>query len=122
MGARWSHNWQQGGPIGLASDTQVQLRRRTDHSEFSLTEFFRTERIDNGSAKFIHEHEVQKWLDVRRCQDITGLWGNVSNLNRPPLPYEDTNLLRALQDTVWYLPRRSRRRSLFLCPRSPSSV
>lgn len=75
-----------------------------NHSEFSLTEFFRTKRDDNGTAKFIHEHEVQKWLDVLRGQDITGLWANVSNLNRPPLPYEDTNLLRALQHTVWYLP------------------
>lgn len=75
-----------------------------NHSEFSLTEFFRTKRDDEGNPQFIHEHEVQKWLDVLRGQDITGLWGNVSNLNRPPLPFEDTNLLRALQHTVWYLP------------------
>lgn len=74
-----------------------------NHSEFSLTEFFRTTK-EHGAAKFIHEHQVQKWLDVLRGQDITGLWASVSNLNRPPLPFEDTNLLRALQHTVWYLP------------------
>lgn len=74
-----------------------------NHSEFSLTEFFRTTK-EHSSPKFIHEHEVQKWLDVLRGQDIAGLWANVSNLNRPPLPFEDTNLLRALQHTVWYLP------------------
>lgn len=74
-----------------------------NHSEFSLTEFFKTERAD-GTPKFIHEREVQKWLDLLRGQDVTGLWANVSSTHRPPLPYEDTNLLRALQHTIWYLP------------------
>jgi len=73
-------------------------------SEFSLTEFFRTERDLADTPKFLHEIEVQKWLDLLRGQDITGLWASVSSQNRPPLPYEDTNLLRALQHTVWYLP------------------
>lgn len=73
-------------------------------SEFSLTEFFRTERLLDDTPRFVHEHEVQKWLDLLRGQDITGLWASVSNQNRPPLPYEDTNLLRALQHTVWYMP------------------
>ncbi|MBV9766570.1 MAG: hypothetical protein JOZ48_17115, partial [Acidobacteriaceae bacterium] len=73
-------------------------------SEFSLTEFFRTERLIDDTPRFIHQDEVQKWLDLLRGQDIAGLWANVSNLNRPPLPYEDSNLLRALQHTVWYLP------------------
>lgn len=74
-----------------------------NHSEFSLTEFFKTERADGG-PKFVHEREVQKWLDLLRGQDVTGLWANVSSTHRPPLPYEDTNLLRALQHTIWYLP------------------
>jgi hypothetical protein len=72
-------------------------------SEFSLTEFFRTQKGEDGTPRFIHESEVQKWLDLLRGQDIAGLWANVSTRNRPPLPYEDTNLLAALQHTVWYL-------------------
>jgi len=72
-------------------------------SEFSLTEFFRTDKAP-GQPKFVHQTEVQRWLDLLRGQDITGLWANVSNQQRPPLPYEDTNLLAALQHTVWYLP------------------
>lgn len=72
-------------------------------SEFSLTEFFRTEKQD-GIDVFTHKQEIQKWLDLLRGQDITGLWANVANNQRPPLPFEDTNLLRALQHTVWYLP------------------
>lgn len=73
-------------------------------SEFSLTEFFRTEKVVEEIPRFIHEQAVQKWLDLLRGQDITGLWANVSNQHRPPLPYEDTNLLQALQHTLWYMP------------------
>jgi hypothetical protein len=72
-------------------------------SEFSLTEFFRIEK-DSKPPRFAHESEVQKWLDLIRGQDLTGLWADVSTTNRPPLPFEDVNLLTALQHTVWYLP------------------
>lgn len=73
-------------------------------SQFSLTEFFRTEREGDDPPRFVHEHEVQKWLDLLRGQDVAQLWSSVSNKVRPPLPYEDTSLLVALQHTVWYLP------------------
>ncbi|MCP3878905.1 MAG: GIY-YIG nuclease family protein [Sulfitobacter sp.] len=80
-----------------------------NQSEFSLTEFFRTERTvdssgNEGPPVFLHAQDVQRWLNVLRGQDITGLWASVSAQNRPPLPYEDLNLLRALQHTVWYMP------------------
>lgn len=75
-----------------------------NYSEFSLSEFFKTEKGDDGVATFVHQKDVQKWLDLLRGQDITGLWSKVSNSHRPPLPYEDPNLLRALQHTIWYLP------------------
>lgn len=73
-------------------------------SEFSLSEFFKTEKNADGIATFVHQVDVQKWLDLLRGQDISGLWSNVSNTHRPPLPFEDPNLLRALQHTIWYLP------------------
>lgn len=72
-------------------------------SEFSLTEFFRTKKDDNNPV-FIHENEVQKWLDLLRGQDLSDLWAAVSANNRPPMPFADVNLLTALQHTVWYLP------------------
>ncbi len=73
-------------------------------SEFSLTEFFRTKEDEGGNPFFIHENEVQKWLDLLRGQDLSDLWAAVSELNRPPMPFADANLLTALQHTVWYLP------------------
>ena len=75
-----------------------------NQSQFSLTEFFRTERDDANVPRFIYEGSVQKFLDVLRGQDVTGLWSHVANLKAPPLPYEDSSLLRALQHTIWYLP------------------
>jgi hypothetical protein len=83
---------------------QLKEAALNNQSQFSLTEFFRTERHEDGTRHFAHEGDVQKWLDLLRGQDIAGLWASVSSQNRPPLPYEDTNLLRALQHTVWYLP------------------
>ena len=73
-------------------------------SEFSLTEFFRTDKSDKKNHVFVHENEVQKWLDLLRGQDLSDLWAAVSATNRPPMPFADTNLLTALQHTVWYLP------------------
>lgn len=78
-------------------------------SEFSLTEFFRTDTVQGpdgvvGAATFIHEAQIQRWLNLLRGQDISGLWASVSSQVKPPLPYEDKNLLEALQHTIWYLP------------------
>ena len=72
-------------------------------SEFSLTEFFRTKKSGKVPV-FIHENEVQKWIDLLRGQDLSELWTVVSTSIAPPMPYADTNLLTALQHTVWYLP------------------
>jgi hypothetical protein len=80
---------------------EVALNNR---SEFSLTEFFKTEKREAGAPKFKHERDVQKWLDLLRGQDINSLWANVANQKRPPLPFENLDLLTALQHTVWYLP------------------
>jgi hypothetical protein len=77
---------------------------RNNLSEFSLTEFFRTSKDDDGQPVFLHENEVQKWLDLLRGQDLSDLWAAVSVNQRPPMPFADVNLLTALQHTVWYLP------------------
>jgi len=75
-----------------------------NQSEFSLTEFFRTEKREDSSPQFVHEPHIQKWLDLLRGQDIKGLWAKVASHQRPPLPFEDSSLLVALQHTVWYMP------------------
>ena len=83
---------------------ELRAKALNNQSEFSLTEFFKAKKDADGNLKFVHEKDVQRWLDLMRGQDIAELWASVSSQHRPPLPYEDTNLLRALQHTVWYLP------------------
>jgi len=72
-------------------------------SEFSLTEFFRTKK-DGDKLVFVHINEVQKWVDLLRGQDLSDLWATVSTSHRPPMPFADSNLLTALQHTIWYMP------------------
>jgi hypothetical protein len=80
----------------------------TDNNEFDLNEFFKAERSSDQSNRrfrFVHEVEVQKWLNLIRGQHlpydprISG-----ASKNRPPIPFEDIRLLGALRHTLWYLP------------------
>lgn len=80
----------------------------TNENEFDLNEFFKAEKAPHDSPKkyrFIHEADVQKWLNLIRGQHlpydprISG-----ASKNRPPIPYEDIRLLGALRHTLWYLP------------------
>lgn len=80
----------------------------SDNNEFDLNEFFRAERAKSGSQRkfqFVHEIDVQKWLNLIRGQHlpydprISG-----ASKNRPPIPFEDLRLLGALRHTLWYLP------------------
>ena len=73
-------------------------------AEFSLTEFFKTEKAEGGVPVFRHEREVQKWLDLLRGQELSSMWSALSSSTPPPMPFEDKNLLAALQHTIWYLP------------------
>lgn len=91
-----------------------------DMDGFDLNEFFRAEVVRDregangckaggiakgkGSATFVHEKAVQKWLDIIRGK--TPIYGdNSSPLNRPvPLPFEDTRLLDLCAHTMWFLP------------------
>jgi len=112
---RAKKNWKSPGPSPYVALPQMHLLAYempellkevalNNRSEFSLTEFFRTEKQDDGTFKFKHINEVQKWVNLLQGQDIQGLWSSVSTTNRPPLPFEDVNLLTSLQHTVWYMP------------------
>lgn len=75
---------------------------------FDMNEFFKVSRVDSKKDedfRFTHELEVQKWLDLIRGAHIpydASLQGNAGP--RPPLPFEDTNLLGTLRHNLWFLP------------------
>ena len=76
-----------------------------EFDEFDLNEFFKAEG-KGEEAKFKHENEVQKWLDLIRGSYLPS---SVDDLKlgqdkRPPMPYSDTRLLNILMHTLWFLP------------------
>ncbi|HNO79717.1 MAG TPA: GIY-YIG nuclease family protein [Phycisphaerae bacterium] len=81
-----------------------QVAEMGEFNEFDLNEFFRAEG-EGDAAKFMHEDEVQKWLDL-----IRGAYkgATVDDLklgkDKPPLPFSDARLMGVLNHTFWFLP------------------
>ena len=77
-------------------------------NEFDLNEFFKAESVEiDGirSYRFIHEEDVQKWLNLIRGHHLPyDLSVGNKNDHRPPVPFQDLRLLGALRHTLWYLP------------------
>lgn len=80
-------------------DEMREVARRED-AEFSLNEFFRAER-DGDCFRFVHEEEVQAWLDMQRGAKARTI---SMRLGRSRFPFSDPTLLDALNHTLWYLP------------------
>lgn len=85
-------------------DSLRAMIRNTGQNEFSLNEFFKAKKNDSGEYSFEYENQVQQWLNIIRGQDQ--IYGSLANghQEKPPLPYEDANLLSYLNHTFWFLP------------------
>lgn len=85
-------------------DELLAIASMGEFDEFDLGEFFRATG-EGENARFTHENEVQKWLDI-----IRGAYAatQVDNLKlgsqKPPFPYSDVRLLPYLQHSLWFLP------------------
>jgi hypothetical protein len=81
-----------------------QIALRGEFDAFDLNEFFAA--TGRGSeARFKHEEEVQKWLDIIRGAHLpTAVDQLKMNAKKPPLPYSDVRLLEALTHSIWFLP------------------
>ncbi len=81
-----------------------EVAKKGEFSEFDLNFFFSAEG-DGQEARFQHEDEVQKWLDLIRgeLQETT-----IDNLKmgakKPPMPFSHAPLLNILAHTFWFLP------------------
>jgi hypothetical protein len=81
-----------------------QVAEQGEFNEFDLNEFFRADG-ESEDAKFEHESEVQKWLNL-----IRGAYkgSTVDDLklgrDKPPLPFSDARLMGVLNHTFWFLP------------------
>ena len=89
----------------------TQIALKGEQNEFDLNEFFRAEcdKDDKGkdipeTARFVHEKEVQRWLDIIRGKaDISTEQQKALGAAIPVLPYYDTSLLNAINHTLWYM-------------------
>ena len=90
-------------------DSIRQIAMGGEFNEFDLNVFF-SAKVEKGdkveNARFVYESEVHKWLLLIRGSYLPS---NVDNLKlgqnkRPPMPYSDSDLLKVLNHTLWFLP------------------
>ncbi len=75
-----------------------------EFNEFDLNEFFKADG-SGDKARFKHQNEVQKWLDLIRDNLDEMIVTNFKQGNaKPPMPFSDVNLLNNLRHTFWFLP------------------
>ncbi|MBO7205955.1 MAG: hypothetical protein J6V08_06025, partial [Candidatus Methanomethylophilaceae archaeon] len=85
-------------------DSVVQVASGGEFDQFDLNEFFSAKIVD-GKAKFNHENEVQRWLDIiRGAQSAASIDQLKMGATKPPMPFSDTRLLNVLNHTFWFLP------------------
>lgn len=84
-------------------DELVAVAHQGEFDEFDLNEFFAATGIGEN-AKFEHESDVQKWLDLIRGEHAPTQVDSLKAGTRPPFPYADTRLLPYLQHSFWFLP------------------
>ncbi|MCC6907210.1 MAG: GIY-YIG nuclease family protein [Phycisphaerales bacterium] len=113
---RAKRDWQGPGPNPYAAlprlvlmtytlpDDIRQVAEMGEFNEFDLNEFFRADG-DRAQAKFEHEDEVQKWLDlIRGAYRGTTVEDLKLGREKPPLPFSDARLMGVLNHTFWFLP------------------
>ncbi len=74
-----------------------------EFDEFDLNAFFEAEG-EGAAARFKHQGDVQKWLDIIRGQYAPRTVEALKTGTRPPFPYSDERLLPYLQHSFWFLP------------------
>ena len=74
-----------------------------EFDEFDLNTFFEATG-EGDAARFVHESDVQKWLDLIRGEHAPTQLDSLKAGGRPPFPYADTRLLPYMQHSFWFLP------------------
>jgi hypothetical protein len=81
-----------------------QVAEMGQFNEFDLNEFFRAEG-QGKDANFVHEDEVQKWLNLIRGAYRGTTVGDLKvGRDRPALPFSDVRLMGVLNHSFWFLP------------------
>ena len=85
-------------------DSIADIAQQGEFNEFELNEFFFAEG-KNDKARFRHEDDVQKWLDLIRGAFLETTIDNLKlGAKKPPMPFSHVELLNVLNHTLWFLP------------------
>ncbi|MCX6970296.1 MAG: restriction endonuclease [Verrucomicrobia bacterium] len=84
-------------------DELVAIASAGEFDEFDLNAFFEASGTGK-TAKFKHQSDVQKWLDIIRGGYASKAVEYLKTGTRPPFPYSDVRLLPYLQHSFWFLP------------------
>ena len=85
-------------------DSIREIALQGEFNEFDLNIFF-SATGDGKQAKFTHQDEVQKWLDLIRGSFLQTTIDNLKlGAKKPPMPFSDTRFLNILSHTFWFLP------------------
>jgi len=84
-------------------DELIAIASGGEFDEFDLNAFFEATGEDK-KARFKHQSDVQKWLDIIRGQYAPKHTEFLKTGTRPPFPYSDARLLPYLQHSFWFLP------------------
>ena len=84
-------------------DELLAIASAGEFDEFDLNTFFEASG-EGKKAKFTHQRDVQKWLDIIRGQYAPRAVESLKTGTRPPFPYSDVRLLPYLQHAFWFLP------------------
>lgn len=84
-------------------DELIAIASSGEFDEFDLNAFF--EASGRGKdARFTHETDVQKWLEIIRGSYMPRAVDDLRSGSRPPWPYSDERLLTYVQHSFWFLP------------------
>ena len=85
-------------------DSIQRIAQQGEFNEFDLNLFFAA-KGSGSEAYFIHQNEVQKWLDLIRGAYLETTVDELKlGAKKPAMPYADIRLLNVLQHTLWFLP------------------
>lgn len=85
-------------------DSIQRIARQGEFDEFDLNAFFEAKGT-GAAARFVHEDDVQKWLDLIRGAYLETTTDELKiGRGRPAMPFADARLLGLLTHTLWFLP------------------
>lgn len=85
-------------------DSIAQIAKEGEFDEFDLNTFFDA-KGKGHSAKFTHQEDVQKWLDLIRGAYKNSAYDDLKlGREKPPMPFSHAELLPLLTHTFWFLP------------------